>query len=265
MPNEEMKVLVIEDEESFITALKVGLTREGFTVEVQSDGAEALNTFKTFNPDIVLLDLMLPNRSGVDICRDIREIAKTPIIMVTAKSEEIDTVLGLEVGADDYISKPYRLHELIARMRAQLRRANWGDEPVGKLKKGNSIYKPIADALNSEYLSSENKLLVSAKLQKWLDKEINEKKLARAIGFSKWQQLSDEDFYIIREKDIITVSSMNKEVIFMYEAYVHGADGFGKPRPQMKTDLSKTSGYVGRIDEARKKFEKIFKDSTESP
>ena len=130
MPNEEMKVLVIEDEESFITALKVGLTREGFTVEVQSDGAEALNTFKTFNPDIVLLDLMLPNRSGVDICRDIRKIAKTPIIMVTAKSEEIDTVLGLEVGADDYISKPYRLHELIARMRAQLRRANWGDEPV---------------------------------------------------------------------------------------------------------------------------------------
>ena len=95
MPNEEMKVLVIEDEESFITALKVGLTREGFTVEVQSDGAKALNTFKTFNPDIVLLDLMLPNRSGVDICRDIREIAKTPIIMVTAKSEEIDTVLGL--------------------------------------------------------------------------------------------------------------------------------------------------------------------------
>ncbi len=132
MPNEEMKVLVIEDEESFITALKVGLTREGFTVEVQSDGAEALNTFKTFNPDIVLLDLMLPNRSGVDICRDIRKIAKTPIIMVTAKSEEIDTVLGLEVGADDYISKPYRLHELIARMRAQLRRANWGDEPVAQ-------------------------------------------------------------------------------------------------------------------------------------
>ena len=130
MPNEEMKVLVIEDEESFITALKVGLTREGFTVEVQSDGAEALNTFKTFNPDIVLLDLMLPNRSGVDICRDIRKVAKTPIIMVTAKSEEIDTVLGLEVGADDYISKPYRLHELIARMRVQLRRANWGDEPV---------------------------------------------------------------------------------------------------------------------------------------
>ena len=130
MPNEEMKVLVIEDEESFITALKVGLTREGFTVEVQSDGAEALNTFKTFNPDIVLLDLMLPNRSGVDICRDIREISKTPIIMVTAKSEEIDTVLGLEVGADDYISKPYRLHELIARMRAQLRRANWREEPV---------------------------------------------------------------------------------------------------------------------------------------
>tara|TARA_B100001250_G_C19760388_1_gene772156 strand:+ start:850 stop:1557 length:708 start_codon:yes stop_codon:yes gene_type:complete len=130
MSNEGKRVLVIEDEESFITALKVGLTREGFTVEVQSDGAAAFETFKTFNPDIVLLDLMLPNRSGIDICRDIREIAKTPIIMVTAKSEEIDTVLGLEVGADDYISKPYRLHELIARMRAQLRRTNWVDEPA---------------------------------------------------------------------------------------------------------------------------------------
>ncbi len=131
MSNEGKRVLVIEDEESFIAALKVGLTREGFIVEVQSDGAAAFETFKTFNPDIVLLDLMLPNRSGIDICRDIREIAKTPIIMVTAKSEEIDTVLGLEVGADDYISKPYRLHELIARMRAQLRRTDWVDEPAG--------------------------------------------------------------------------------------------------------------------------------------
>ena len=130
MSNEGKRVLVIEDEESFIAALKVGLTREGFIVEVQSDGAAAFETFKTFNPDIVLLDLMLPNRSGIDICRDIREIAKTPIIMVTAKSEEIDTVLGLEVGADDYISKPYRLQELIARMRAQLRRTDWVDEPA---------------------------------------------------------------------------------------------------------------------------------------
>ena len=130
MSNEGKRVLVIEDEESFIAALKVGLTREGFIVEVQSDGAAAFETLKTFNHDIVLLDLMLPNRSGIDICRDIREIAKTPIIMVTAKSEEIDTVLGLEVGADDYISKPYRLHELIARMRAQLRRTDWVDEPA---------------------------------------------------------------------------------------------------------------------------------------
>ena len=130
MSNEGKRVLVIEDEESFIAALKVGLTREGFIVEVQSDGAAAFETFKTFNPDIVLLDLMLPNRSGINICRDIREIAKTPIIMVTAKSEEIDTVLGLEVGADDYIFKPYRLHELIARMRAQLRRTDWVDEPA---------------------------------------------------------------------------------------------------------------------------------------
>ena len=130
MTKQGKKVLVVEDEESFITALQVGLTREGFEVVVVDDGAKALDEFNRFDPDIVLLDLMLPNRSGIDICKDIRTVSKTPVIMVTAKSEEIDTVIGLEIGADDYIPKPYRLHELIARMRAQLRRANWTDEPA---------------------------------------------------------------------------------------------------------------------------------------
>ena len=76
---------------------------------VVDDGAKALDEFNRYDPDIVLLDLMLPNRSGIDICKDIRTVSKTPVIMVTAKSEEIDTVIGLEIGADDYIPKPYRL------------------------------------------------------------------------------------------------------------------------------------------------------------
>ena len=92
-----------------------------------------------------------------------------------------------------------------------------------------------------------------------------EYKVARAIGFTKWQQLSDEDFYIIREKDIVTVSSMNKEVIFMYEAFVHGADGLGEKKFRMKTPLNKTKGFVGKIDEARKRFEKLFKEDPKSP
>jgi two-component system, OmpR family, response regulator RegX3 len=117
-------VLVVEDEESFVEALRVGLAREGFRVEVARDGVEAVTRFDTVRPDLVLLDVMLPKASGIDVCRQIRKKSQVPIIMVTAKSSEIDTVVGLEVGADDYITKPYRLTELVARMRAVLRRAS---------------------------------------------------------------------------------------------------------------------------------------------
>ena len=122
------RVLIVEDEESFVEALTVGLTREGFTVNVARDGKEALDFFNAYSPDIVLLDVMLPLVSGVDVCRQIRARSQVPIIMVTAKGEEIDAVVGLEVGADDYVTKPYRLRELISRMRSLLRRARWTAE-----------------------------------------------------------------------------------------------------------------------------------------
>jgi len=128
MTEPQATVLVVEDEESFVDALTVGLKREGFLVRVAKDGLEALDLFDSVKPDLILLDLMLPQLSGVDVCREIRARSKTPIIMVTAKSAEIDTVVGLEVGADDYITKPYRLRELVARMRAVLRRAPRRDE-----------------------------------------------------------------------------------------------------------------------------------------
>ena len=115
-------VLVVEDEESFIDELVVGLNREGFFVAVARDGLEALEQIDKVRPDLVLLDVMLPKLSGVDVCREIRTKSRVPIIMVTAKGSEIDTVVGLEVGADDYVTKPYRLRELVARMRAVLRR-----------------------------------------------------------------------------------------------------------------------------------------------
>ena len=116
-------VLIVEDEDSFIEALTVGLNREGFRVEVALDGATALQMFAELKPDVILLDLMLPRISGIDVCREIRKTSTVPIIMVTAKSAEIDVVVGLEVGADDYITKPYRIRELVARLRALLRRA----------------------------------------------------------------------------------------------------------------------------------------------
>lgn len=122
------KVLVVEDEKSFVEALKVGLDREGFDVKIAEDGLMALNLFRTFKPDLILLDVMLPKISGLDVCKEIRTESKVPIIMVTAKGEEIDTVVGLEVGADDYVTKPYRLREVVARMRSLLRRSNWSDE-----------------------------------------------------------------------------------------------------------------------------------------
>ena len=115
-------VLVVEDEDSFVEALTIGLTREGFRVQVARDGAAALEMFDAIAPDLVLLDVMLPRISGIDVCREIRRKSTVPIIMVTAKASEIDTVVGLEVGADDYVAKPYRIRELVARMRAVLRR-----------------------------------------------------------------------------------------------------------------------------------------------
>jgi two-component system response regulator RegX3 len=120
-------VLLVEDEESYVEALQVGLKREGFRVEVARDGFEALDRFDIIRPDIVLLDVMLPRISGIDVCRQLRKRSQVPIIMVTAKSAEIDTVVGLEVGADDYVTKPYRVRELVARMRAVLRRQTRDD------------------------------------------------------------------------------------------------------------------------------------------
>jgi len=138
-------ILVVEDEESFVEALTVGLKREGFRVRVARDGVEALELFDLVQPDLVLLDVMLPRISGIDVCREIRTRSRVPIIMVTARSSEIDTVVGLEVGADDYVSKPYRLRELVARMRAALRRAPRADEPapsVGTLVVGDVRLDP---------------------------------------------------------------------------------------------------------------------------
>src|SRR5579864_2168981 len=121
-------VLIVEDEESFVDALEIGLRREGFIVTVARDGIEALSLFDSVHPDVVLLDLMLPGISGIDVCREIRSRSRAPVIMLTAKDSEIDTVVGLEVGADDYITKPYRLRELVARMRAVLRRGVSNDD-----------------------------------------------------------------------------------------------------------------------------------------
>jgi two-component system response regulator RegX3 len=116
------RVLVVEDEESFSDALSYMLRKEGFEVSVAPTGTSALTQFDRTGADIVLLDLMLPEMSGTEVCRQLRQRSAVPIIMVTARDSEIDKVVGLEIGADDYITKPYSPRELVARIRAVLRR-----------------------------------------------------------------------------------------------------------------------------------------------
>jgi two-component system, OmpR family, response regulator RegX3 len=120
------RVLVVEDEESFSDALSYMLRREGYEVEVAATGPEALQTFERTGADLVLLDLMLPGLSGTEVCRELRTRSHVPIIMVTARDSEVDKVVGLELGADDYVTKPFSSRELVARIRAVLRR---GAEP----------------------------------------------------------------------------------------------------------------------------------------
>lgn len=127
------RVLVVEDEESFSDALSFMLRREGYEVGVAADGAQALDEFDRHGADLVLLDLMLPGISGTEVCRTLRQKSTVPIIMVTAKDSEVDKVVGLELGADDYVTKPFSSRELVARIRAVLRRRGEPDDAVSSV------------------------------------------------------------------------------------------------------------------------------------
>ena len=130
------KILVIEDEDSIRESLAFLLTKEGYQVEAVSSGSEAIEQFEKFNPDLILLDIMLPGLSGVEITKKIRQTSQTPIIMLTAKDTELDKVLGLEIGADDYVTKPFSGRELLARIKALLRRSNEPTNLEAALKVG---------------------------------------------------------------------------------------------------------------------------------
>jgi two-component system response regulator RegX3 len=126
------KILVVEDEESFSEALSYLLAKEGFEVSVANNGAKAIEEFERNGADLVLLDLMLPGLSGTEVCRQIRTKSNVPVIMLTAKDSEIDKVVGLEIGADDFVTKPYSTRELVARIRAVLRRNDASDSEISE-------------------------------------------------------------------------------------------------------------------------------------
>lgn len=118
-------ILLVDDEASILKGLKLSLEREGFTVLTADNGRKAIEMAEAESPDLIVLDLMLPEIDGLEVCRTIRRTSTVPIIMLTARSEDIDKILGLELGADDYLTKPFNSRELIARIRAHLRRVNW--------------------------------------------------------------------------------------------------------------------------------------------
>ena len=132
----DTKILVVDDDSNISELLKIYFENEGYDVKLASDGVEGLNFFKIYEPDLVLLDIMLPKKDGWQVCREIREISSKPVIMITAKGEVFDKVLGLELGADDFVVKPFDMKELSARVKAVLRRyqnpSNQSDDEVIK-------------------------------------------------------------------------------------------------------------------------------------
>jgi two-component system OmpR family response regulator len=120
------KILVVEDDATLLDVLRYNLEKEGYQVVTAADGAEALESARSHRPDLIILDIMLPGLSGFEVCRILRKEMTIPILMLTAKTEEVDKIVGLEIGADDYMTKPFSMRELLARIRAMLRRAEIG-------------------------------------------------------------------------------------------------------------------------------------------
>ena len=126
----DQKVLVVEDEENIVEALRYNLEREGYAVLTAMDGEKGLELARGSNPDLIILDVMLSRLDGFEVCRILRRDVNTPILMLTAKGEEVDRIVGLELGADDYVTKPFSMRELLARVRAMLRRSRMTSETL---------------------------------------------------------------------------------------------------------------------------------------
>lgn len=169
------KIAVIEDEKAISDIIKFNLEKEGHTVYTASDGEEGLALIDEKDPDLILLDIMMPKKDGFEVCKTVRQTKNTPIIMLTARAEEIDKVLGLELGADDYITKPFSMRELIARVKANLRRSSI---PGEKTKEQEDIWREGELSMNlSKYEVYKNNQPVELTLREfellkflWADK-----------------------------------------------------------------------------------------------
>ncbi len=134
-----MKILIVEDDKTLLDVLKYNFAKEGYRVLTASDGVEALDVARKEHPDVIVLDVMLPQMSGFEVCRVLRKEMSTPILMLTARDEEVDRVVGLDIGADDYMTKPFSMRELMARVRALLRRSEMAETAAPAAKAGIKI------------------------------------------------------------------------------------------------------------------------------
>lgn len=166
----QSKVLIVEDDRTLLDVIKYNLTKEGYAAVVASDGLEAIRLARQEKPDLVLLDIMLPAVDGFEVCRTLRQDLTMPILMLTAKSDEIDKVLGLELGADDYLTKPFSMRELLARVRAMLRRSQVLSGPamddaartihLGNIEVNLGSHKAMCNGIPVELTPKEFDLLV---------------------------------------------------------------------------------------------------------
>jgi two-component system OmpR family response regulator len=164
------KILVVDDDKNLLDTLKYNLVNDGFTVVTAEDGVQALEIARHEKPDLILLDIMLPGIDGFEVCRILRKEMAIPILMLTAKTEEIDKVVGLELGADDYITKPFSIRELMARLRAMFRRSQWADQQTPATEPtAPSLLK--ADSLEIDITG--HKVLHKGKLMKLSPKEFD--------------------------------------------------------------------------------------------
>lgn len=211
------KILVIDDELNILELVKLYLGREGYQVETVPTGTEALAKFHQVNPDLVILDVMLPGIDGFEVCRQIRAMSNVPILMLTARREDVDKIVGLEMGADDYLTKPFNPRELIARIKAILRRSKAGPKSkdtvkLGKLSGDISAHELMLDGKPLTLRTKEFALL-AAFAQNPGTLLSREKLLEMVWGFEYYGETRTVDVHVNRLREKLAGSGVNIETI----------------------------------------------------
>jgi two-component system, OmpR family, alkaline phosphatase synthesis response regulator PhoP len=211
------KILAVDDEQNILELIKLYLTRESYQVETVSRGNDALPKVIQFNPDLVILDLMLPDIDGFEVCRQIRSKSKVPILMLTARKEDVDKIVGLEMGADDYLTKPFNPRELIARIRAILRRYQTGQKTgeiieLGKLRIDLSGHEAFIDNNRLQLRTKEFALLVT--LAQNSGNVLSREKLLEVVwGFDYFGETRTVDVHINHLREKLVNSDVNIETL----------------------------------------------------